>query len=220
MIKPKTSSSKNDKEENNQAENGKDQSKKRSLSDMDNHDSRLNFVLYYDTFIYLILILFIITSSVQTVNFNAGIPIHVPVTNRRFYTALSEEMRSDLSKMTSLRISDFILTYGSIDYSFFNYYINLNWLILNRTKIKTISPNIFKSLLNLKKLDLTSNEIVSIIDSSFSNLVNLDELIITSNKLGVIFSSTFSGLISLKCLFLDDNRIFRIYNNSFIHMPI
>lgn len=114
-----------------------------------------------------------------------------------------------------LRISLNRNRYTSVDFRFFEQFVNLEELELIGNQLTTIEANSFTNYRNLKILRLHSNNISMLTNESFAGLQSLETLTLNHNRLTYVISDAFHDLVNLRFLELSNNIIPNFEEESF-----
>nr|XP_040027660.1 carboxypeptidase N subunit 2-like [Gasterosteus aculeatus aculeatus] len=95
---------------------------------------------------------------------------------------------------------------------------NLNKLMLNFNRLKTVLPGMFDSLKQLETLQMKGNIISDLPMFLFLNLHNLRVLDLSQNMLDEVKRETFSGLSRLEILRMNSNLLSNLTSDMFHNM--
>ena len=96
---------------------------------------------------------------------------------------------------------------------------DLDFLRVNRCRLRTIELGAFNGLTKLTKLYIVGNEISEIIPGTFENVISLEFLDLKYNRLEHLDSAVFSGLVNLKCIDLSGNNLQYLHPDTFLWLP-
>lgn len=96
---------------------------------------------------------------------------------------------------------------------------NLEQILLQRVKIKTIPARVFSNVLKLKTLDVIENQLSSIHSEAFDGIQNLQELRLNQNELKTVNPQWLKNLPNLQIFSANKNQITHLESDLFVNNP-
>lgn len=96
--------------------------------------------------------------------------------------------------------------------------VNLEYILITQNRLREITANVFEKNIELRSLLISDNELIRIEDNAFRNLAKLNLLELHRNQITGISAETFTGLTNITSLTLFTNEIPELPLNTFSNL--